>query len=164
MSKSSLAKKIKRPPASRFEELLIEEADIEIAEGTYLKSKRLSEKGKREFPSLLLQAAGYNDTQWLIQALQQPHLLWTREARKEEGNILRFRPMPKNAFQDLAVTQMNRLRLRAHCRLQLEQGQKQIKVPCRKRDMPWEMEMRTFETQVLLEDLRRQACQESLLY
>lgn len=164
MSMPELVPPLEDQSQGRFLELLINEAEIEVLNKSYIHSKRLNNRGRRRFPELLVQAAEKNDTQWLIKALQQPQFLRNRESRKEEGNVLRFVRMPKNPVESLAHAQMDRLRLRAHCRLMLELGHKKITLAARKQNAPWEMEKRTFDTKMVLDDLRRDACQETLLY
>jgi hypothetical protein len=151
-------------PPNRFRELLLEEAEKEIRNKTFIQSSRLNCRGKESYPELIYQAAAKDDTQWFIRELQVRGLLRIRDGRKEEGNVYRFVLMPTDAAESLAYAQMNRLKLRAHCRLMLENGHLEMSLPCRKREQPWEMETRTFNTEELLRDLQRDACQTTLLY
>ena len=150
-------------PNMGFQDFLRDETTLEINAKSWFASRRLTERGKEIFPKLLLQSIEKdNGAAWLIEQLGQQRLLKNREGISN-GTIYRFSMIPEDAVETLVYAQLNRLKLRAHCRVAIQAGKTEIAASRRSRSNPLEMEACTVDPKLLLNDLRRSAGSETTL-
>ena len=99
---------------SDIRDLMVEEIQADVASGKVYLSKRLTPAGRREFGSLLTQAAQSESSTWLASSLR-PLMAATEPGHFRNGVQGRPRKVPANAHQTLAEGEFNRFYIRAIC-------------------------------------------------
>lgn len=143
----------------RTRALMIEEIERDIAAGRIDLSRYLSDAGREDWPSLLLEAARSHDDDWLARQLAlEGRLRKQAERRTPKGDMI-MADVPFLASHTIAEGEFNRFYIRALCRRALDDGRQHVEV-YRARDSKSPREQsekligRHIAADVLLNDLR----------
>lgn len=93
---------------------MIAELDRDLAAGALYLSNRLTEQGRRAYPTLLREAFEAGDDETLANALAQPGVMAAHETAVRRGRSYMKR-VPYNAPRSLAEGEFNRFYIRALC-------------------------------------------------
>ncbi len=143
----------------RTRAFMAQEVERDLSRGSLYTSKRFNDKGKQEYPSLLLEAVKFHDGDWLALQLYARGLLAHGETRRLPKEIIAVAQVPTTAGVILAEGEFNRYYMRGVCRAALEAGITEVVVYRAKRvDRPrpesQAMLGKKIPAAALLEDLR----------
>ena len=100
---------------------MLAEIERDILAGTLYYGKRLSLRGRADYPDLLREAAGSHDDVWLSSQLAQHGRLETMETSTRKGKTFQKR-VPFDANETLAEGEFNRFYSRGLCIRAMEDG------------------------------------------
>ena len=146
-----------------------QEIQRDASGGSLYLSPRLTDRGRIDWPGLLLEAAGRGDEETLAEALRgtgRIKLIEVRRSRSRPGRVHQVR-VPVTAAATLAEDQFNRFYIRALCLRALQGGATEVEVYRAKdveepRAESLRMLGRRLPAAALLEDLRLHAADEDL--
>jgi len=99
----------------RTRELMLDEVNLDVSQGTLYLSKRLTEEGKQNYESLLKEAIQNYDDAWLGNELRRRgYIKATEQKRKPRGGFTIAR-VPSTAPGTLAEGEFNRFYIRGLC-------------------------------------------------
>jgi hypothetical protein len=100
----------------------LNEVETDIKNDRLYLSKRLSEKGRTEYPSLLLDAIRFHDPTWLAEQLGSQGRMVTFEAsHSKKGNVY-AKHTPLNDNETLAFGEFNRYYIRGLCQRAIDEN------------------------------------------
>ncbi len=143
----------------RTRHFMLEEFELDVASGTLYLSPRLSESGRSEYKSLLMEAIKSGNDDSLAQALRSHNRMkLTEQRQKPKGGFTTAR-VPATAPDTLAEGEFNRSYVRGLCRLALEEGVHEVEIYRAKpvtnpRPESQAMIGKKINAKALLEDLR----------
>jgi len=137
---------------------MVAEIDADIAQGALYVSDRLNANGKRDYPSLLKQAAQSETDDWLANEIR-PRLNAMYPRRNSRTGGMDMARMPHNAHETMAEGEFNRFYLRALCLRAIEQNISHLVVYRARRSMSQRstsmmLEGTQIDPRALLNDLR----------
>jgi len=101
---------------------MLDEVDLDIAQGSLYLGTYWSPHGVADYPQLLREAVSHYDADWLAQQLGHEERLKSRSTRrKPTGGISSFK-IPQRAAQILAEGEFNRFYARGLCLAAIEAG------------------------------------------
>lgn len=139
---------------------MLEEIELDEANGTSYLSRRLHEAGCERWPVILREAAAHGNDASLAQAIRDDDCLNAHVPRtNKKTGITSMTAMPVNAPEMLAEGEFNRFYIRALCRFAIDNGIDHL-VGCRARhsenprSSSEEAVGKHFDPAAVLEDLR----------
>ncbi len=111
---------------ARTRAFMAQEVEGDVARGSFYLSKRFNDRGRQEYPSLLLEAVKYHDDDWLALqlyargCLNHGEIKHLRQQQQKEALALAW--VPYTAGVTIAEGEFNRYYMRAVCRAALEDG------------------------------------------
>jgi hypothetical protein len=108
---------------------MLRELDMDLSSQTLYMSPRLTDRGRRDYPSLISEAiTRYNDV-WLAGRLRSQKLIKTYEQRRKPNGsgYIRVR-VPRSAADMLAEGEFNRFFIRGLCARAMEEGVDEVQV------------------------------------
>lgn len=102
-------------------QLMLEEIEQDINNGTLYISPRLSEIGREDYPLLLKEATQHDDS-WLAQNLRVNGRISAFEQKRTPKGGVTTAKVPVTAAETLAEGEFNRFYIRALCRRAIEEG------------------------------------------
>ena len=102
--------------------LMVDELEIDVANGTLYMSPRLSPRGRIEYESLLRATFLEGDDQSLANDIRSFGLLNASEQRRTRAGGVSMAKVPVNAPETLAEGEFNRFYIRALCRRSIDEG------------------------------------------
>ncbi len=112
----------------RTRAFMAQEVERDVSRGNLYVSKRFNDKGRQEYPSLLLEAVKSHDDDWLALQLYARGLLTHGETRRLPKDIIAVAQVPATAGVTIAEGEFNRYYMRGVCRAALEDGIPQVVV------------------------------------
>jgi hypothetical protein len=106
----------------RTRQLMLEEIERDVAEGTFFVSPRLSNTGQQNYLILLREAVRSHDAGWLADELRTRGRLERTEPRARPRGGFTTARVPRTAADTFAEGEFNRFYVRALCRRALEDG------------------------------------------
>src|SRR5262249_49729139 len=100
---------------------MTDEIENDIVNRTLYMSRRLSQKGRRDYVGLLKEAVGQHDEEWLAAQLGSEDRLGTLEGRQTEHGK-KVAKVPVTAAETLAEGEFNRYYMRGLCRRAIDSG------------------------------------------
>ena len=111
---------------ARTRELMLDELEGDVAGGRLYISPRLSERGQRDFESLIRAAIASGDDQSLVDSLRSARRISaTEQKRKPKGGVTTAK-VPVTAPETLAEGEFNRFYARGVCRRAIEEGTNEL--------------------------------------
>lgn len=107
---------------------MIEEIDMDRAEGHLYISSRLNQAGRDRYPDLLREAAERHDDAWLAQRLRAEDLFSTHESRRTPSGGTTSAKVPVTAPETLAEGEFNRFYARGLCRRAVSETVQEVEV------------------------------------
>jgi hypothetical protein len=143
----------------RVRQLMLDEVDRDIERGTLYVSPRLSNTGVQNYVTLLRDALGVHDDNWLADQLSGRGRVQRAEPRRKRQGGFTLVKVPYTAARTIATEEFIRFYMRAVCRLALEEGLPEVVVyRARQARQPRpeseEMIGKRLSAQALLDDLR----------
>lgn len=134
------------------------EVETDIASGALYESPRLSDRGRADYPTLLLNAVGDGSDESLANELGAHGRLKEMESATRNGKTFP-KKVPVTAAETLAEGEFNRFYARGLCRRAIAEGQKNVRVYRAKevsapRAASEAMIGKSVDAQALLDDLR----------
>lgn len=106
----------------RTRAFIAQEVEQDFSRGRLYYSKRFNDKGRQEYPTLLLEAVKYHDDNWLASELSIRGCFIPAEVRHtQRGNAFIART-PYTAEETLAEGEFNRFYMRGVCLVALQDG------------------------------------------
>ncbi len=144
---------------NRTRRFMVEELELDLAQGTLYISPRLSERGVRDYEPLLREAIENGNEVSLSASLRSQRRMRTTELRRRPTGGHATARIPRNAADTLAEGEFNRFYARGLCRRALEDGIEELVVYRAKRVRTPRPESvakigTTVSARALLEDLR----------
>ena len=102
--------------------LMVDELETDVANGTLYLSPRLSRRGRIEYEPLLRAAFLKGDDQSLANDIRSFGLLNASEQRRTRAGGVSMAKVPVNAPETLAEGEFNRFYIRALCRRSIDEG------------------------------------------
>lgn len=147
--------------------LMVGELDRDAGGGTLYLSPRLTDRGRRDWPELLREAARSGDELTLAEALRGTGRLRTHEWRRSRRGWGQYHEVsvPRTAAETLAEGEFNRFYIRGICLRALAEGHGEVEVYRAKavrvpRPESAALLGRRLEAEALLGDLRRHSGEE----
>ncbi len=107
---------------ARTRAFMAQEVEGDVSRGSFYFSKRFNDRGRQEYPSLLLEAVKCHDDDWLALQLYARGCLNHGEIKHLPKEILAVAWVPATAGVTIAEGEFNRYYMRAVCRAALEDG------------------------------------------
>lgn len=107
---------------AKTRQLMLEEIERDISNGTLYISPRLSAAGQTDYAGLLKEAAGQHDDAWLEQQLRLNGRMNAVEQRRKPSGGFTSARVPATAPETLAEGEFNRFYIRALCRRAADEG------------------------------------------
>ncbi len=99
----------------RTRELALKEVEMDIKNDRLYLSKRLSERGRNDYPTILLEAIKLHDPTWLANQLGiQGRMVSFEASHSKQGNVY-AKHTPSNDNETLAFGEFNRFYIRGLC-------------------------------------------------
>jgi len=110
----------------RIRELMLDEINLDVSQGTLYLSKRLTEEGKQNYEALLKEAIQNYDDAWLGNELRgRGYMQSSEERRKPTGGFTTAR-VPATAADTLAEGEFNRFYARGLCLRAIADGIREL--------------------------------------
>ncbi len=143
----------------RTRAFMAQEVERDISGGNLYVSKRFNDKGRKEYPSVLLEAVKSHDDDWLALQLYARGFLDREEVKHIQKEIIAVAQVPATAGVTFAEGQFNRFYMRAVCLVAIEDGIPEVvvyrgKEAAQPRPGSEAMVGRRIPAQALLDDLR----------
>ncbi len=106
----------------RTRAFMAQEVESDISRGSLYISKRFNDRGRREYPSLLLEAVRYHDDDWLALQLYARGCFNPGEIKRVQKEFVAVAQVPATAGVTIAAGEFNRYYMRGVCRAALEAG------------------------------------------
>lgn len=144
----------------RTRELMLDEVNFDVSQGTLYLSKRLTEQGKQNYEDLLKEAIQNYDDAWLGSELRNRGYMKSSEERKKPKGGLTIAKVPATAADTLGEGEFNRFYARGLCLRAIADNIQELiiyraKVVRHPRLESEQMLGRKIDPKALLEDLRQ---------
>ncbi len=106
----------------RIRAFMAQEVERDISRGSLYVSKRLNDRGRQEYPPLLLEAVQFHDDDWLALQLYARGCLNRGEIKHLQKEFIAVAQVPATAGLTIAEGEFNRYYMRGVCRAALEDG------------------------------------------
>lgn len=112
---------------SSTRQFMLQEIELDIANGTLYMSKRFNSVGSTVYSDLLREAAREQNEVWLTRELQQRGCMKSQEERQTKKGIS-YVQVPVTAAETLAEGEFNRFCIRGVCARALAEGKTEVEI------------------------------------
>ncbi|NEZ66443.1 hypothetical protein D0962_27405 [Leptolyngbyaceae cyanobacterium CCMR0082] len=112
---------------SKTRQFMLQEVDLDIANGNLYMSKRFNSVGSAAYPELLREAVREQNEVWLTAQLQQRGCMKSQEERQTKKGIS-YVKVPVTAAETLSDGEFNRFYIRGVCARAVAEGKTEVEI------------------------------------